>query len=266
MTGAAARVHLSQSAVSAILAQLRDHFEDELLVKSGRSLVLTPFAKTLIVPLAALMSEARDFAARRPEQRLQNIERDLVIAASDAVFEMCLADAIRALTAAMPGVRFDIRALSADAAQLLQDGLLDLVVAGDMPGFGLPPTKTVFQDKLVCMTCAKTGPDHVDQDRFHDHQRVVVRYDPGKPPMFDDLGHPIDRPMIVSSYAMVAQMICGSNRLAVVPERVAKQASDRWPVRVHPYPFDAQHLSAHAFWHPSRARDEVLMRFVALLA
>ncbi len=66
VTRAAERVHLSQSAMSAVLAQLRRHFENPLLVRAGRRLVATPVARSLVEPAGQLIEQAHAFTALAP--------------------------------------------------------------------------------------------------------------------------------------------------------------------------------------------------------
>ena len=60
VTGAAARLGLSQPAVSASLARLRRHFDDPLLVRNGNAYDLTPLGHSLaeaLVPLCTWGTE-----------------------------------------------------------------------------------------------------------------------------------------------------------------------------------------------------------------
>src|SRR5262245_2951768 len=51
VTPAARRLHVSQPAISNTLRRLREHFADELLVRVGRRMVLTPFGASLREPI-----------------------------------------------------------------------------------------------------------------------------------------------------------------------------------------------------------------------
>ena len=53
VTRAGRRVSVTQSAMSGALSRLRGLFGDELLVRAGQSMQLTPFAESLQVPLLA---------------------------------------------------------------------------------------------------------------------------------------------------------------------------------------------------------------------
>ena len=60
------RIGLSQSAMSAALARLREVFHDPLLVRVGRDLALTRNAEDLIVPLKESLGKVEQLLLRRP--------------------------------------------------------------------------------------------------------------------------------------------------------------------------------------------------------
>ena len=66
VTRAAAEVHMSQSAMSAVLARLRTSLDDPLLVRHGRELVLSPYAQSLHEPLTELLLRAEQLLTNRP--------------------------------------------------------------------------------------------------------------------------------------------------------------------------------------------------------
>ena len=65
VTRAAARLHLSQPAVSHALARLRDVLGDPLLVRQGGTLVPTARALELTTPLAEALEKASGKTAKR---------------------------------------------------------------------------------------------------------------------------------------------------------------------------------------------------------
>ena len=60
VSAAAERLNLSQSGASAALARLREFFEDDLLVPTGRTMNTTPRADKLIKPVRAALDNIRD--------------------------------------------------------------------------------------------------------------------------------------------------------------------------------------------------------------
>lgn len=273
VTRAAERAHLSQSAMSAVLAQLRLHFDDALLVRSGRGMVLTPFARTLIAPMNELLSQAQSFAALRPGERPPNINRTLTVVASEFVVQTCLAPAITDARREMQGLQFDILPLSENSGKLLQNGEVDLLLAGQSLDVGMPPKREVFSETFVCLSCIEHGPQdaQLTQREFLARDHVVVKYIKHHMTHDDEEvlrreGHRRKRQITVWSYALVPYLICGTRMIATVPARSARQVAQRWPVRTHPFPFDHDPVRVFAFWHSSRDSDDVLARFLQRLA
>lgn len=86
VTRAALELNLTQSAVSNSLRRLREHFADELLVKDGRGLRLTPKAVSLIDPLERALGAVSDvlageaFAPETSQRRYRIATADYVTA------------------------------------------------------------------------------------------------------------------------------------------------------------------------------------------
>lgn len=65
VTRAAGRLNLTQSTVSGSLRQLRDIFDDELLVQRGREMVLTEKARRLLPEVERIMDACQSLAPKR---------------------------------------------------------------------------------------------------------------------------------------------------------------------------------------------------------
>lgn len=272
VTRAAERVYLSQSALSTVLSQLRAHFDDPLLVRSGRSLVLTPFAKTLVAPLSEVLSKAQSFSSLRPDENSGAIDRELRIVASDYSVSSFLGDTIRDSLAVWPKLRFDILPLTERSARLLSGGEIDLLLAGQALDVGVPPNKCLLEDQFVCLTCRDHAPegDHISQDEYLERVHVVVRYFDHQLAFEDEdalrkAGLKRARRITVWSYSMVPSLICDTPMIATVPLRIAEQVAQRWPVKILPFPVENEPIRVFAYWHPSRDEDTVLKRFLSMI-
>ncbi len=65
VTHAGDRIGLSQSAMSGVLSRLRHMFKDDLLVRVGRRMELTPRAQELIDPLRECIRDVEDLISTR---------------------------------------------------------------------------------------------------------------------------------------------------------------------------------------------------------
>src|SRR5215467_1199136 len=115
VTKAAERLNISQPALSAQLARLRDLFHDPLLVsaKSGRGMVPTPRALELKLPLHLALKDLEAVVKRPPTFDPLSAERTFAIAGSDNVTAVLGVRLIaRAQKLAGPNVRISFRTLS----------------------------------------------------------------------------------------------------------------------------------------------------------
>jgi LysR family nod box-dependent transcriptional activator len=169
----------------------------------------------------------------------------------------------------MDGLRFDLLPLTENSARLLQNGEVDVLFAGQSLDVGMPPNATIFEDNFVCVACTDLGPriGELTQETFTNFELVVVRYFEYQM-MFEyeetlrRAGIPRQRQVSVWSYSLVPNLVCASQRIAIVPERIARSAAKRWPITVHPFPFPHESVSNYAFWHSSRKTDRVLDYFI----
>ena len=269
---AAERVHLSQSAMSWVLAQLREHFNDPLLVRSGRHLVLTPFARTLMGPVSDLLSRAHALTALSPDQAPTEIDRELKIVASDYSISACLGEAMKQASEQMPRLRFDVLPLTTHSALALASGELDLLFAGQALDVGRPPNELLFEDEFACLVCAEHGPKgrQMTAEQYLARRHVVLRYFEQRMSFEDEdavrrIGGKRVEAAAVWSTAVMPQLIIGTPLVATLAMRAARTLARHWPVRLLPFPLAQEPMRSYIYWHPSRDADPVLARFVDIV-
>jgi DNA-binding transcriptional LysR family regulator len=106
--------------------------------------VLTPFAKSLIAPLNEMLGQANQFAALRSSNIQPDINREIRIVASDYTILACLDTTLRTVRGGFRNLRLDILPLSERAPQLLANGAVGLVLAGQSLDVGVPPPMIAF--------------------------------------------------------------------------------------------------------------------------
>src|ERR1700757_4799238 len=83
VTRAAEQLFVMQQAMSGALSRLRAHFEDELLIRVGRHLELTPLAKSLVRPVREALLASQAALDTRPSFDPATARRPCRIAMSD---------------------------------------------------------------------------------------------------------------------------------------------------------------------------------------
>src|SRR5882757_9362143 len=141
VTGAAAVMNVSPSAMSRTLARLRRVVGDPLLVPSGRGLTLTPRGRELRPQVEAALAQALAALRPPPPVDIADVSREFALRTNDAV-AVVLGSALTAYVARQaPGVRLRILPEGDEDPADLRDRVdLDLGSLPDMP----PDVRSAF--------------------------------------------------------------------------------------------------------------------------
>src|ERR1700682_4151598 len=129
VTKAAARLHLSQPAVSAQLSRLRDLFDDALLIPAQRGMTPTAKAIELLDPLRHALDQVRAAVATHRNFDPAKAKLTVAIACTDYLQAAVIKPLVVELRTRAPGVRVALRNL--DLPQLeaqMARGEVDLVL------------------------------------------------------------------------------------------------------------------------------------------
>src|SRR5262249_36196804 len=151
---AAERLHVTPSAVSNSLARLRELLGDPLVVRSGRTVVPTPFARELAPEVGAAVETLRAILGSRHEVDAEACTRAFTLASADNIG--ILPNIAARFARIMP--RASLRVVTLDHAVAsggLASGDIDVLL-------GLPPTvppeirsEPAYSDRLVCVMWRK---------------------------------------------------------------------------------------------------------------
>jgi LysR family transcriptional regulator, nod-box dependent transcriptional activator len=128
VTKAAQRVHVSQPAVSAALAKLRQHTGDELLEKVGREFRLTPRAQAMIIPVKEILIRIESAIYTGSEFDPSLTDRTFNIAMSTYSAEVLMPGLVEKLTRSYPGISCIVEEISADSPARVNTGSIDCCV------------------------------------------------------------------------------------------------------------------------------------------
>jgi len=150
--GAAAdRLGLSQPAMSRTLGRIRRATGDQILVRSGRSMLPTPYALEVRDEVRAVVERARGLL--RPARRVDpaTLARTFTLRCNDAVTDTAGPAIIAAARQAAPGVRLRLLAEAATDTEDLRTGRVDLEIHAGSAGAARPDlrSETVGRGGLV---------------------------------------------------------------------------------------------------------------------
>jgi DNA-binding transcriptional LysR family regulator len=257
VTRAAARMGLSQPALSASLARLRRHFGDELLSRVGNEYRLTPLAVQLReLARLALTGIERVFDAQ-PAFDPASSSREFSLLVSDYIVAV-LGDTIAGLLAEeAPNARLRLSANTPTAVDRAEQILLstDLLVLPH--GFVTDLShRDLYRDEWVCIVSADNPvvADGLTVEDLETLPWVVTFHGP-------TAATPASRQMrmrgiephvqvITENFLTVPGLVAGSNRVALLQRKLVDLLPLNVGVRAMPCPVEVGQLVEAMWWHP----------------
>lgn len=255
VTRAARRLNLSQPALSARLARLREAFGDPLLIPAQRGMVLTQRAVELQQPLHEALEGIRRVVGDGTPADPVTMQATLVIAASDYVQYALLARFSVALRAEAPMVRIAWRALDVLAlATQLERGEVDLALAAPEHAPAAMRQCRLYDEDYVVI--ARQGHPAVQSrlglDAFCALDHVVVSPQGGgftgpADAALEAVGRRRTVALSTSGFLIVPEIVSQSDMIALIPRRIAGGWSDR--VQVLEPPLAIPRFIIASVWH-----------------
>ncbi|MBP2328115.1 DNA-binding transcriptional LysR family regulator [Kibdelosporangium banguiense] len=261
VTKAAERLSMAQPTMSTMLAKLRRHFNDPLLIRDGRTLVLTPFAESLLQPVQTAMVAAREVLAsgRKPFDPI-TAERTFTMIACDYTAGTLLLPTLRGLTAQAPGARVNVEPLRAQPVEQLRSGRCDLLfwpLQLQTPGLLNFPHLALFTDEFIAVA---------DQENHAVNSPLTAEALASAPAVqingprvvsevkLSEQGIRQPIAVTVESYMVALRAITGSSLITLTPRRLFDQLGPMLGLREIPLAIEQPRLTMAMFWHPRNMR------------
>ena len=259
VTRAAQTVGLSQPAMSNALARLRRQFGDELLVREGRGLALTPVARELqhaVEPALAMVERAlRIQASFDPATAVQHFR----IAASDYGMTL-VAGRLRDLRWLAPGVTVDLvqvdHGFVRDSETVMRR--VDLTVAPRAFLSGHPNEPMSSEPWVALVDADQPGGELTEAD-LAGRSLVGLFHDLGSGAHIERLltvrGITATGAVNAEAFSVVPALVEGTDRIGFLPAGLARRLAPGHRVRVLEAPFLGEPLVECLYWHRSAQRD-----------
>ena len=261
VTHAGDRIGLSQSAMSGVLSRLRHMFKDELLVRVGRRMELTPRAQELIEPLRACIREVEDLLSTKMSFDSANEQRVFTIAASDYSSFMLLSPLVLRLAEVSPGI--SVRVVQLDPSkldQLGEDAIDFLIMPSEVPA---PfPSQTLFEDRWVCAVCAQNpdvGPHLTEKEYLALPHLIYTASGQENIGVADSylsrIGARRHVGASVQSFLLAPFVIAGTPMITLLHKKLAERLGSCVDIRLIEPPFDLPAIHESVFWNPRYTSD-----------
>ena len=261
VTRAAQVVGLSQPAMSNALARLRRQFGDQLLVREGRGLTLTPVARELqhaVEPALGMVERVLRLQASFDPATAAQIFR---VAASDYGMTL-LAPPLRELGRVAPGVVVDLvqvdHGFVRDTETVMRRTDLLLAPQAFLSGH---PSEPLSSEPWVAVVDAADGPrgDVLEESDLAGRSLVGLFHDLGSGAHIERLltvrGIHATGAVNAESFSVVPALVEGTDRIGFLPAGLARRLQRGYGVRILAVPFLPEPLIECLYWHRSAQRD-----------
>lgn len=262
VTGAARRLSISQSTMSATLTRLRRLFGDPIMIKQGRGLVATPLAEALAEPVRELLNGIETVLEQRDAFDPAHAERTFSVIANDYLTMTFLQPLIARLSTEAPGIRLHIFPTGDDFTDQLRHHRADLLVMPleafeDHAQF---PHRVLFRDRYL-VAVDKDHPDVGDEITYEQfttlpylatssgHLRGLSEM------QLDFLGVPRNTE-ITAGFGMTPFLLKGTRLCALVHERLGRKFETAAGIKLLEPPIPRlQPITEIMAWTPRTDRD-----------
>lgn len=263
VTRAGEVMHVTQSAMSGVLARLREYFDDPLIVPVGRRMELTPLAESLMEPLGDLLLRIDTTIDTRPEFIPQSSRRRFKVVASDYAVSVLLLEVLRKVHHQAPGLSLEFSQPSELMAADLDSGEVDLIISPENFASQAQSRSVLFEDDYTLVI----DEQHPHRDSSMSLEQYVtyghVSYSSGKisgSPYFETWfgnrhGDARHVQVLANSFQMLPSLVLGTTRVATLHTRLARQFIGNLPVRLIKPAFETPRLVQVLQWHKYRDFD-----------
>lgn len=262
VTRAAARVGLTQSAMSHRLRRLRELFEDELLVGGRQGMVPTPRAMALVAPVRRGLLELHAAVLNTTPFDPATAQRTFTIVTSDFADLVILPRVMEHVGRFAPGISMRVQPPSVGGiVQALEHGAADLVMGSPLEGASLR-TRAVCDETFVVILRKGhpilEGGDRISVEQYAALGHVLVAHDdrPGVVD-FELAKHGLKRRTVLRTpyFNGVPFMVARSDLVATMPQAIAEEASKYAELCIVEPPVRLPTFRIMATWHERVHRD-----------
>jgi DNA-binding transcriptional LysR family regulator len=266
VTRAAAALHVTPSAVSNALARLRATFDDPLLVRSGRGLVLTPRAARLAPQLADAVSAMARVVEEQSNFAPARTTRTFGLACSDAEQISEVPRIAAAFSRKLPNAR--LRLMSVDQLEAsggLAAGDVDAAIAPASGPLRDTYSSDLYQEEGVLVV--RKGHPYVrgrmSKDQFNTLRHIDILLALGRPGIGHRIleeflaSHGLQRDIAISvpSFSAAAAIAARTDWVAGMPRRMATIFLRQLPLVTVKMPVPPISFRMQLVWHERTHAD-----------
>jgi len=255
VSGAAARLYLSEPAMSRTLGRIRRATGDQILVRTGRTMTPTLHAVAIRAEVHTLVQHAHAVLAPAHELDLETLERTFTLQCHDAITTALGPSLLATLQAHAPAVALRLLAEASTDTNDLRHGTVDLEIGSAEPSLSEIRFETIGHVQLV----VAVRPDHpltegdLTIDRYAQARHIIVsRRGRLHDPIDDALAACGLRRRVVAvapTSTAALHFVRHSDLVVVVPEYICRPTMSTLGLPTLPLPLVVPPVAINQAWH-----------------
>lgn len=251
---AAEKLGLSQPTISIGLAKLRDHFGDELFVRSARGVVATPLADQMIWPVRDALRAVEGVSDLRAVFDPATEQKTFRIAMTDASHIALMPKIYGHVHRVAPGVRLEATGIDETLSVRLQSGEADLAIGlihGLETGFY---QQALYSQDWVCLTGAshELVSAEMTLDDYQAGEHVSVKGGTGQGLLdktVETHGIRRDIKLRLPGFLGLSAILNSTSLIATLPRHIGNTLADAAGLNVYACPFEIEGFLVRQHWH-----------------
>ncbi|MFD1611462.1 LysR family transcriptional regulator [Sphingomonas tabacisoli] len=254
---AAARLNLTQSAVSNALTRLRRHFNDPIVTRVGGEMTPTALGLVLRSELTDLLARLREFAMRGAAFDPALSDREFRVIAADFVSYVLMPPLIQRLKAEAPGTKIRLMPYSPIALDQLSKAEADLCISLKQDLGGTLPEEKLYDEALTCIAGTKSS---FRGERLTAHQYSSARHaafivGEGHINFLRSIDMPREVMVWLPSIGALLEVVAETDCVATISTHIAHRFRERFKLRIFAPPFDVSLMPVIMQHHGRTASD-----------
>jgi LysR family transcriptional regulator, nod-box dependent transcriptional activator len=259
VTRAAARLGVTQPAMSNALARLRRLLDDEILVRVGREWQLTPKARAVKEPLERMLGIARDEVLGPAPFDHASSQRRFRIATANSSAVILVAPLVARLSRVAPGVVVQVVPVGSPRNDLLDRPDVDVLLLPDFYGIAHPNVHLLSLEWtcLVDVNHPFSG-DRFDRASFVEYPHVVYEHDGVATQAHSSLvAHGLDGSghVIVDDFILIPFLLQGSHFVGLLQDALAERILGGMSLRRVKAPVPLPGVRINMYWNARNEHD-----------
>jgi DNA-binding transcriptional LysR family regulator len=278
VTRAARQLSVTQQAMSGSLHRLREYFGDDLLVRDGREMDLSPLGRALATPVREAILKIEFTLQNQAEFDLRSVARRVRVAMSDYASLLLLPHVLGSLASEAPNLSVDVERPTEQNMRGIETGTVDFCLIADNrnlyrhyePSVDVRSTP-LYQDDFVCVLDPHNplAEDRIELADYLSAHHVFTKFDVGMETLVENAWklarcHP-NISATAPNFSTLVFMLPRTRLLATVQRRLAQQLAPPLNLVIMECPLNLPKIQMEMIWHTRSELDPALLYVCNLL-